>query len=445
MEESREQGPVPHGPTEAVQTPAGRSHRLLPMVARDPEEAGRGSSPLELLFDLTFVIGVGVAAERLTALVAAGETGRGVLGFVFAMFAILVGWINFSWFASAFDTDDWGYRLSTMVQMIGVVVLALGLPSTFHSIARSDHVDVRLLVAGYIVMRVGMISLWLRVARHSLAYRRVALRNALAICIVQICWVIVAIIPLSLLPTFVIIAGLGSLELLVPVFAQGGAAATPWHSHHIADRYSAFAIIALGEGVVGTVASSRSALGGVSGLDWGTSAVVVVVAGIGLTFAMWWTYFLTPFGDLLRHQAARGYLFGYGHIPVLMAIAATGAGLHGAGVFLDGDSRLSETGVTVALAVPVAVYLCAIYVLHTLLFGMTDTLHVVLLAIIVALLAVGVAGSALGMPLPAALIAITAAGWVPVVGFECIGHRHQARQLERLAHRAPDASAGHDQ
>lgn len=402
------------------------------MVARDPGEAGRGSSPLELLFDLTFVIGVGVAAEQLTELVAAGETVRGVLGFVFAMFAILVGWINFSWFASAFDTDDWGYRISTMVQMIGVVVLALGLPSTFHSIAETDHVDVRLLVAGYVVMRVGMVSLWLRVAHRSLEYRRVALRNALAICIVQLCWVVFAIIPFSLVPTFVIIAGLGSLELLVPVFAQGRAAATPWHPHHIADRYSAFAIIALGEGVVGTVASSRSALGGTTGLEWGTSAIVVVVAGIGLTFAMWWTYYLTPFGDLLHHRSARGYLFGYGHIPVLMAIAATGAGLHGAGVFLDGHSHLAETGVTVALAVPVGVYLFAVYGLHTLMFGMTDAFHVLLLAIACALLAIGVIGSHGNMPLPIALIAITAAGWVPVVGFECVGHRRQARQLELL-------------
>ncbi|WP_258044201.1 low temperature requirement protein A [Streptomyces sp. SM11] len=46
-----------------------------------------------------------------------------------AMFAINVAWISFSWFASAFATDDWLYRVLTMFQMIGAVVFSLGLPA----------------------------------------------------------------------------------------------------------------------------------------------------------------------------------------------------------------------------------------------------------------------------------------------------------------------------
>ncbi len=408
------------------------------MVARDPGEAGRGSSPLELLFDLTFVIGVGVAAENLAEMAAAGHAGRAVVGFVFAMFAVLVGWINFAWFASAFDTDDWGYRLSTMVQMIGVVVFALGLPSTFHSIEVGRHVDVRVLVAGYVVMRVGMVSLWLRVARHSLEFRRAALRNAGAIGVIQVCWVVFAMVQLALLPTFVVVAVLGSLELLLPVYAQGRASGTPWHPHHIADRYSAFAIIALGEGVVGTVASSRSALGGETGLDWSADGILVVVAGIGLTFALWWTYFLVPFGDLLHHRPTLGYLFGYGHIPLFMGIAATGAGLHGAGIFLDGDSHLSETQVVAAVVVPVAVFLLVVYALYTLLFGALDRLHLSLVAITAVLLIAAVLGPRWGMSMPVALVVVTGAAFVSVVGFECVGHRHQASMLADLASRARD-------
>ena len=44
------------------------------------------------------------------------------------MFAVVWAWINFTWFASAYDTDDWVYRVMTMVQMVGVIILALGLP-----------------------------------------------------------------------------------------------------------------------------------------------------------------------------------------------------------------------------------------------------------------------------------------------------------------------------
>lgn len=412
--------------------PTGRGHRLRRLVARDPGEQGRASSPLELLFDLTYVVAVGVAAAQFADMVAAGHPGRAVLGFVFAMFAILAGWINYSWFASAFDSDDWAFRVCTMVQMIGVVVLALGLPSSFHSIEAGQHVDVRIMVAGYVVMRVGMVALWLRVARAGDGFRRVALRNAAAIVIVQACWIVVAMVDLELVPTFVLIVVLGTAELLVPVVGQGRADGTPWHPHHIADRYAAFAIIALGEGVVGTIASSQAALGGITGLDWDAEAVVVVVAGIGLTFAMWWIYFVTPFGDLLHLRPGRGYLFGYGHIPVFMAIAATGAGLHGAGLLLAGESSQDGTAVVWFLAVPVGIYLLGVYALHTLLLSSADPFHVLLLAITVALLAFAVAGSALGLPLPAAVLVVTAAAYVSVVGYEVLGHRHQARMIAEL-------------
>ena len=35
--------------------------------------------------------------------------------------AICLAWINFTWFASAYDTDDWVFRLMTMVEMVGVL------------------------------------------------------------------------------------------------------------------------------------------------------------------------------------------------------------------------------------------------------------------------------------------------------------------------------------
>lgn len=57
------------------------------------------------------------------------------------MFAVCGAWINFSWFASAYDTDDWVYRLTTMLQMVGVIILALGLPQMSASIEHGEHVD----------------------------------------------------------------------------------------------------------------------------------------------------------------------------------------------------------------------------------------------------------------------------------------------------------------
>src|SRR5215211_6507943 len=143
-----------------------RSHHRTRMGGRDPGEDHRTATPLELLFDLTFVIAFGAASNELAHLLAEGHVGAGILGFSFATFGIAWAWINFSWFASAYDTDDWIFRLATMVQMLGVLIFALGLPDLFASLVEGDHVDNRVMVAGYIVMRVALVFQWLRAARQ---------------------------------------------------------------------------------------------------------------------------------------------------------------------------------------------------------------------------------------------------------------------------------------
>ena len=53
-----------------------------------------------------------------------------------------------------------------MVQMLGVLIFALGLPDMFASLDHGDTVDNRVMVAGYIVMRLALVFQWLRAARQ---------------------------------------------------------------------------------------------------------------------------------------------------------------------------------------------------------------------------------------------------------------------------------------
>ncbi|MGH3356359.1 MAG: low temperature requirement protein A, partial [Nocardioidaceae bacterium] len=92
------------------------------MVARDPEEGERSATPLELLFDLTFVVAVAQAAAELHHALAEGAVGHAVAGYGAVFFGIWWAWMNFTWFASAYDTDDVPYRLLTLLQMGGVLV-----------------------------------------------------------------------------------------------------------------------------------------------------------------------------------------------------------------------------------------------------------------------------------------------------------------------------------
>src|ERR1700723_2104764 len=170
----------------ATETP---HHRIPRMAGRDPDEQQRVATPLELLFDLTFATSFSLAAGQLAHALAAGHYAAALVGFGFASFAICWAWINFSWFSSAYDTDDWIFRLATMVQMIGVLVLAAGVPRMFVSIERSGHLDNSVMVFGYVIMRIALVFQWLRAAKDDPARRRVCLTYAATISVAQVGWV----------------------------------------------------------------------------------------------------------------------------------------------------------------------------------------------------------------------------------------------------------------
>ena len=392
------------------------------MSGRDPLEAGRAASTLELLFDLTFVIGFGTAASQFAHYLAEGHVAVAVVGFVFGAFAVAWAWMNWSWFASAYDTDDWAYRLLTLVQMIGTLILSLGLPSLFASIESGEHIDNRTMVSGYVVMRVPMIIQWLRAARADSARRGVCLIYARTIAVAQTGWVVLALAPLTLWPSVALALLLISVEIVGPVLVSRRHGGTPWHPHHIAERYGLLVIIALGEGLLGTMAA-LSTLFDASG--WSVDFVLVGLAGVGLTFGIWWSYFLFPSGDLLHHHRARSPIWGNGHIPLFIAVVAVGGGLHLAAYSLGGEATLSPTATILAVAVPVAAYIVLVYVLFGALTRALRPMHWWMLAGSMALTVTAVGFVAAGGAMPVGLIVVAAVPWVTVVGQEIEAFRHE--------------------
>ena len=78
------------------ETATDRAHHRTPLTGRDPDEAHRAATPLELLFDLTFVVAFGIAADQLAHYVAEDHVWTGVAGFAFACFAVSWAWVNYS-------------------------------------------------------------------------------------------------------------------------------------------------------------------------------------------------------------------------------------------------------------------------------------------------------------------------------------------------------------
>ncbi len=313
---------------------AGRRLRVLPMRPRDIDEKHRASTPLELLFDLSFVVAVSQAADQLNAALGAGHFHTAILSYLLVFFAIWWAWVNFTWFASAYDVDDLLYRLFTFVQIIGVLILAAGVDSAFTA------GNFTVMTIGYVVMRVAMVAQWLRAAAGDPAARPAALRYAACISILQVGWVVRLFLPQPEALWVFYLLGVG--EMLVPSYAERAAhGGTPWHPGHIAERYGLFTLIVLGECIAAVTVALHSA-----SLSHGISAgLVAVVAGaVLLVFAVWWWYFENPAEEGLRLSRQLAFVWGYGHYIVLGVTgrarrwaAAGGGGLARLAFVDDGD------------------------------------------------------------------------------------------------------------
>ena len=396
------------------------------MAGRDPREVHRVATSLEQLLDLTFVTCFSLAASRLALAVSAGHYTTGLVGFGLAGFAICWAWINFSWFASAYDTDDWVFRVVTMAQMVGVLVLALGLPRMFASLERGERLDNSVMVLGYVIMRVALVFQWLRAARQDPARRRACLTYAVAISIAQIGWVWQIAVHFSTAAAVILGSILALIELMGPVLAERHDGGTPWHAHHIAERHASLAIIALGEGIVGTVAALSAV---VDQQGWTADATLVGIAGTALTFGMWWLYDLLPSAQILETHRNRAFVWGVGQILIVTAIAATGAGLHVAAYFIEHQTQISSLATVLSVALPVGAFLGLTYVLYYYLVRRFKAFQVWLLIGTAAVVAVAVSAARSGVSMARCLVVLALAPAVTVVGYEVLGYRHLATVL----------------
>ncbi|NEK56502.1 low temperature requirement protein A [Geodermatophilus sabuli] len=371
------------------------------MRGRPTDEAHRVASPLELLFDLTFVVAVASITAELAHGIAAGHALEELTPFLQVFFAIWWAWMNSTWFASSYDTDDVPYRLMTMVQMAGVLVLAAGVPAAF---AESDY---RAVTVGYLVMRVGLVAQWVRAGLEDPDGRRTAFRYALGISVVQVGWLArlvcaeTGVLPeTALLPVFL---GLVVLELAVPRWAER-TRRTSWHPHHIAERYGLFVIILLGESVLAASTGVQAATADGAGVS--RSLVTIAVSGLVLLFALWWLYFLEPAGEGLARSRHRSFLWGYGHYGIFAALAALGAGLEVAVEHTGHPVDVSATGVGYAVAIPTCAFLVLLWAVHAPIVDRPVIRPALILTAAAVVVAVPLAADVVGLPAVIAAIAV---------------------------------------
>jgi low temperature requirement protein LtrA len=363
------------------------------MTARSKDEAHRVSSPLELLFDLTFVVAIAQVADQLYQKIESGGAVQGIIPFLMVFFAIWWAWMNFTWFASAYDTDDVPYRLLTLVQMAGVLVVAVGVPAAF------QHQNFFGITLGYFIMRIGLVSQWVRAAIENPDGRATALRYAGGITVVQLGWLGRLLLPTDAAnqwwAVYLAFVLLVALEFVVPYWAEQPGMTT-WHPHHIAERYGLFAIILLGE-TIAVLAASSGAI--VTAGDRVGPLIAVGIAVLVLIFGLWWLYFLQPTGDGLAARRNGSFFWGYGHYFVFAALGALGAGVEVVIRYAGGHSTVPPTLAVDSVSIPVALYLVALVVSHLpILPGIAVHIWVVVPAAL-AILALPLAAPTVGVPI----------------------------------------------
>jgi low temperature requirement protein LtrA len=324
------------------------------MSGRDPSEAHRASTPLELLFDLTFVVAVARAGIELRDALALGQAGLALARYAEIFFGLWWAWMNFTWFASAYDTDDVPYRLLTLLQMAGVLVFAAGIPAAF------EHFDLVTVVAGYVIMRLALVAQWLRAAKSHPEGRAGTLRYAAGITVLQLGW-----IGWLFLPTAARVAGfvvLVAAELAVPAWAEFGGRPTPWHPGHITERYGGFTIIVLGEVIAAIAAAAQAA---VDHSRASPRLVTAATAGLLLVFALWWLYFKHSAAEDIRQSRYWTFVWGLSHYLIFAAVAALGAGLQVVIGTLIHSTRVTPAFAAFTVAIPVTIYIVVLALLGT--------------------------------------------------------------------------------
>ena len=239
-----------------------------------------------------------------------------------------------------------------MVEMLGVLILALGLPALFHSLDEGEHVDNGVVVAGYVVMRVATIALWLRAAKHDTARRRTALTYVVFVSITQLGWIVLIFVNLPLAPTLAFTLLLIALELVGPYVAEHGReGGTPWHAHHIAERYGLLVIITLGEIILGTILAISAVI---DEQGWSVETVARRVRRHGAR--------VRAVVGVLHHAVGQGARSGTASAASCGATSTTssssrspapGAGLHVAAYEIEGVAHIGIVQALLTVVVPV--------------------------------------------------------------------------------------------
>jgi low temperature requirement protein LtrA len=321
------------------------------VAIRDAGAAHRQCTPLELLFDLCFVVSVAALVVELHHAVAEGRAGQGVWTYGVLFLPVCWAWMLFSWFATAYDNDDVVYRLLTFAQMAGVLALTVTVPAAFHG-------ELFPFAACYFLMRIPLVLKWVRAARADSGEPGYAVRYVLGLSACQLVWLTLLVLPALQRPLAVL--AIMVLELAVPSFALGATTGPVFHVRHISERFGLFTLIVLGESIFAATTALKESLK----LEATAPMVVIGVSTLLSAFCLWWLYFDLVDGRAVALLRSRAVWWGHGHLLTFSAIGAVGAGAQVA-VQAQVESLAFDSWMRIAVVAPAALSILSLALIHS--------------------------------------------------------------------------------
>ena len=275
---------------------------------------GERVTPLELFFDLVFVL----AITQCTALMARTPTWAGLGKGLLVLGLLWWAWVGYAWLTSVVDPEEGAVRLAMFGAMAGLLVVALCVPRAFGDRAL-------LFACAYAVVRAAHILLFGLASRDAPALRRSVTTLAVSTAIG------VGLLVGGAFAEVEVQGAIWGLALVLDMAGPFFFGAEGWRlvPGHFAERHGLIVLIALGESIVAIGVGSEA------GVDAGVVAAAVL--GIAVAGALWWLYF-----DVVALVAARRLSkategrerneiardsFSYLHFPMVAGIVLLALGL----------------------------------------------------------------------------------------------------------------------
>ncbi len=268
----------------------------------------RSATWLELFFDLVFVISVAELVHRLGHHVSVVEVGQ----FIALFIPVWWCWVGHTVYATRFDTDDMIHRLLTFTMMFAAAIMAMQIPTAFKTGSSG-------FAAGYVLARLCLLMLYIRARRHVPEAREMTTLYLSGFGLGALCWLVSLLFPSP--QRFILwAAGIG-IDFIIPWLGRKTILQkAPLDTSHFPERFGLFTIIVLGETILAVVS-------GLSDKVWRWPSITAAILAFILAVSIWWLYFTYIHKADHAGKLGSGQPFIYGHLPLVLALAALGAGV----------------------------------------------------------------------------------------------------------------------